>query len=136
MAILRLLVVAIVVIVIGSFVMGYLGGSGYSLRWPTRASPPETYARPRARAAYLGSRAAVATSKVEETISEAALTTKIKAKMTLDDIVKARTINVTTHGTTVTLSGRVESKAEHDRAMSLARETDGVTEVIDDLRTR
>ena len=54
--------------------------------------------------------------------------------MALDDAVKARAINVTTRGTTVTLSGTVESKAEHDRAMALARETDGVTQVIDDLR--
>ena len=54
--------------------------------------------------------------------------------MALDDAVKARAINVTTRGTTVTLSGIVESKAEHDRAMALARETDGVTQVIDDLR--
>ena len=48
--------------------------------------------------------------------------------------VKARAINVTTRGTTVTLTGTVESKGEHDRAMALARETDGVTQVIDDLR--
>ena len=54
--------------------------------------------------------------------------------MALDDAVKARAINVTTRGTTVTLSGTVESKVEHDRAMALARETDGVTQVIDDLR--
>ena len=47
--------------------------------------------------------------------------------MALDDSVKARAINVTTHGTTVTLSGTVDSNAERDRAMALARETDGVT---------
>jgi hyperosmotically inducible protein len=58
----------------------------------------------------------------------------IKAKMALDDAVKARGITVTTRGTTVTLSGVVESKAEHDRAMALARETEGVTQVIDDLK--
>jgi osmotically-inducible protein OsmY len=54
--------------------------------------------------------------------------------MALDDSVKARSINVTTRGSTVTLSGIVESKAEHDRAMALARETEGVTQVIDDLK--
>jgi len=48
----------------------------------------------------------------------------------------ARDINVTTHDTTVTLSGTVDSKAEHDRAMSLAHETAGVTKVIDDLHSR
>jgi osmotically-inducible protein OsmY len=56
--------------------------------------------------------------------------------MTLDDLVKARTIDVTTQGTTVTLRGTVESKAERDRAVALARETDGVTRVIDELQMR
>jgi osmotically-inducible protein OsmY len=35
----------------------------------------------------------------------------------------------------VTLSGNVASKAERVRAVELARETAGVTRVIDDLRT-
>jgi hypothetical protein len=68
------------------------------------------------------------------TLEEAALTTKIKAKMALDDVVKARSIDVTTRGTTVTLSGVVESKAEHDRALALARETEGVKDVIDNMK--
>jgi osmotically-inducible protein OsmY len=41
---------------------------------------------------------------------------------------------VTTRGTTVTLSGVVESKAEHDRALALARETEGVKDVIDNMK--
>jgi osmotically-inducible protein OsmY len=92
--------------------------------------------RARERGAEIGEKAAIAASKVEETLDEAALTAKIKAKMALDDLVKARDINVTTHDTTVTLSGTVDSKAEHDRAMSLAHETAGVTKVIDDLHSR
>ena len=66
-------------------------------------------------------------------VSEAALTTKIKAKMALDDSVKARSIDVTTNGTTVTLTGAVRSQAEHDRAVALARETVGITNVVDRL---
>jgi osmotically-inducible protein OsmY len=54
--------------------------------------------------------------------------------MALDDVVKARSIDVTTRGTTVTLSGVVESKAEHDRALALARETEGVKDVIDNMK--
>ena len=54
--------------------------------------------------------------------------------MALDDLVKARTIDVTTtHGVT-TLSGHVTSAAERERALSLARETEGVERVIDRLR--
>ena len=61
---------------------------------------------------------------------------KIKAKMALDDAVNARAIDVSTHGTTVTLQGSVRSTAEHDRALALARETAGVTQVIDQLGVR
>jgi hyperosmotically inducible protein len=136
MSILRFLLVAVVIIVLGAVVMGYLAGQRATLSAPQRAETSDTVAHARERGAELGERAAVATAKVEETINEASLSAKIKAKMALDDLVKARAINVTTHDTTVTLSGVVESRAEHDRAMSLARETAGVTQVVDDLHTR
>jgi hyperosmotically inducible protein len=136
MSILRFLLVALVIVVLGAVVMGYLAGQRVTLSAPQRADTSETVARARERGAEIGQRAAVATEKVQESLNEAALSAKIKAKMALDDMVKARAINVTTRATTVTLSGVVESKAEHDRAMSLARETDGVTQVIDDLHTR
>jgi osmotically-inducible protein OsmY len=136
MSILRFLLVALIVIVLGAVAMGYLAGQRATLSAPQRVDSSETVARARERGAEIGERAAVATAKVEETINEAALSAKIKAKMALDDQVKARAINVTTHGTTVTLSGVVESKMEHDRAVALARETDGVTQVVDDLHTK
>lgn len=88
----------------------------------------------RERGAELGERAAVAAEKVKETAAEAAVTTKIKAKMALDDSVKARRIDVSTTGSTVTVSGTVGSSAERERALALARETNGVTRVIDDLK--
>jgi hyperosmotically inducible protein len=103
---------------------------------PERADTSDAVERARQSGAEIGERAAIATTKVEQTLSEAGLTAKIKAKMTLDDLVKARTIDVTTQGTTVTLTGTVESKAERDRAVSLARETDGVTRVVDELTMR
>jgi osmotically-inducible protein OsmY len=49
-------------------------------------------------------------------------------------VVKARAIDVTTNGTTVTLRGTVSSRDEHDRAVALARETIGVSRVVDELR--
>ena len=88
----------------------------------------------RERAAELGEKAAVATQKIQETVSEAGLTTKIKAKMALDDTLKSRTIDVSTEGTTVTVSGTVPTVAAHDRAISLARETAGISVVIDHLK--
>jgi hyperosmotically inducible protein len=70
---------------------------------------------------------------MKQTLDEASLTAKIKAKMALDDSVKARAIDVTTSGTTVTLGGHVSSAAEHERAVALARETAGVSAVVDHL---
>jgi hyperosmotically inducible protein len=140
LTILRLLIVVVLLLIVGSFLMTYLGGDRYAFAWPKRTEPQtqtsDTIARARERGAEIGEKAGQAAAKVEETVNEAALSAKIKAKMALDDTVKARAIDVTTHGTTVTLRGTVDSRAERDRAMSLARETAGVTNVVDDLRLR
>jgi osmotically-inducible protein OsmY len=142
MFILRMFVIVLVVVAAGFLLLGYLGGSA----WSRIGAPPsgvetpdssnDSVARARQRGAEIGERAAEATQKAEETLNEASLTAKIKAKMALDDTVKASAINVTTRGTTVTLSGTVSSQAERNRALSLARETDGVAQVIDDLHIR
>jgi osmotically-inducible protein OsmY len=136
MSILRLLLAVVLIVVISAVAMGYLSNRNapHAVNLPDRAQTAETVARAREGAAEIGEKAGVAASTVGATLEEAALTTKIKAKMALDDVVKARSIDVTTRGTTVTLSGVVESKAEHDRAMALARETEGVTDVIDDMK--
>ena len=89
--------------------------------------------RARERGAELGEKAAIATEKIRDSAREASITAKIKAKMALDDSVKSRAIDVTTDGATVTLSGTVRSSAEHARALALARETAGVSKVIDRL---
>jgi len=88
----------------------------------------------RERGAEVGEKVAVAAAKVKESAAEAALTSKIKAKMVLDDNIRARAIDVTTDGATVTLSGTVRSVDEHDRAVRLARETAGVVQIVDHLR--
>src|SRR6266550_8885923 len=65
--------------------------------------------------------------------SDAGITTAVKAKMAADDTVKASEINVDTHNRVVTLNGTVGSQAEKERAMLIARNTNGVTSVVDDL---
>ena len=84
--------------------------------------------------ADVGEKTAAAAEKVRDATHDATITTKIKAKMALDELVKARRIEVSTDGSTVTLSGITGSVAEHDRAIALARETDGVTQVMDRLK--
>src|SRR5262245_41884487 len=90
----------------------------------------------RQRGAEIGEKAAIATAKVQETIDEAGITGKIKAKLALDDYVKARSINVTTNGTVVTLTGQVKSASERQRAVTIATETAGVSRVVDHLEIR
>src|SRR5258708_50203 len=80
----------------------------------------------RERGAEVGEKVAIAAAKVKEEAGEAALTSKIKAKMVLDDNIKARAIDVTTDGSTVTLAGTVRSIDQHDPALRLARGTTGV----------
>ena len=69
-------------------------------------------------------------------IDDGRLTTKIKAKMALDDTVKALDLNVDTKDHVVTVMGVVGSEVERQRALALARETEGVKQVIDQLRVR
>src|SRR5262245_16493592 len=124
--------------IVGMFLFGYWTGSTWRPATADKQAPVATTGttdteKARERGAEIGEKTAVAVGKLKETVSEAQLTTKIKAKMALDDLVKARAINVTTTDTTVTLSGTVSSQAEHDRAIALARETNGVTRVVDGL---
>ena len=83
-----------------------------------------------------GEFASKAADKASGTFSDAALTAKIKSKMALDDHVKARAIDVDTSGGVATLSGVVASSDERKRALQLARDTEGITRVVDELEVR
>ena len=65
--------------------------------------------------------------------TDAGITAKVNAKMAADDSVKASEINVDTHNHVVTLNGTVSSPAAKERAVTIARNTAGVTKVVDDL---
>jgi hyperosmotically inducible periplasmic protein len=133
----RAMLVLVLVAVVGVFVFGLMTGTGW--RGPAVASPAPVggtvdIQKARERGAEMGEKVAVATAGVQSALSEAEVTARIKAKMALDEAVKARAIDVTTNGTTVTLTGTVGTRAERDRALALARETAGVTQVVDGLR--
>jgi hypothetical protein len=92
--------------------------------------------RTREAGARVGESVAAAGETLAGEVNDASLTAKIKAKMALDDAIKARSIDVTTEGSTVTLSGSVRSIAERERAVTLTRETEGVRQVIDRLQVQ
>ena len=136
--VIRLILLLVLVVAAAFFLFGYWANGAFrSTPAVTEIKTPriDTTAA-RERGAELGEKVAVAAARVGETLEEGSLTAKIKAKMVLDDLVKARDINVTTSGTTVTLTGTVHSETERARATALARETEGVTKVVDHLTVR
>ena len=136
----RAIVLSLLVVLVAIVAYSYVTGTAWS-RFPPGNRPSgvgtsgtATVETARERGAEMGERVAIAAAKVKETAGEAALTSKIKAKMVLDDNIRSRGIDVSTNDSTVTLSGTVRSVDEHDRAMRLASETVGVTRVVDLLR--
>jgi osmotically-inducible protein OsmY len=133
---LKMILVLVVVVAAAFYLFGYWTGGSFQsapAAEPDRTSRTVDVQAAREKGAEIGEKAAKAAVLVGESIEEGGLTAKIKAKMILDDLVKARAINVSTNGSTVTVSGTVHSQEERDRAIQLARETDGVTRVIDQL---
>lgn len=138
--IIRSVLILVLVVVVAVVLLGVWTGSSW--RTDERDLTPAVGTggvdtqRAREIGADVAEKAAMASQQVKEESHDAAITTKIKAKMALDDLVKARSIHVTTEGSTVTLTGSVGSAAEHDRAVALARETAGVANVVDRLVIR
>jgi hypothetical protein len=135
-ALLRVVVVVVVLVAAAAFFFGYRWADGDAVDVVDR--PVGTVgdidtSRAREAGAEIGERVAAGASTAERAVADASLTTKIKSKMALDDYVKAIDIDVDTRGTIVTLTGRVGSETERQRALQLARETEGVTEVVDRL---
>jgi hyperosmotically inducible periplasmic protein len=109
------------------------GTVSHTVRDGVRNAARERGAEVRERAAA-GVRDGVDTA--EHAMSTITLTSKIKAKMALDDVVRASDIDVDVDEGIVTLTGDVASKDEQRRAVRIATETDGVTEVVNRLKTR
>jgi hyperosmotically inducible protein len=136
-ALLRLILVLVILVGAAAFFLGWWGGhrlipgSGSTATIGTAGHANVEKARDAG--AAVGEKTAEAADKAGKLLADGALTAKIKSKMALDDTVRSRSIDVSTTDHVVTLSGNVRSASEHDRAVSLARETSGVTRVIDHL---
>ena len=134
---LKVLLVVIILIAIGAFFMGRRSNSREILPdSPVSASGPVDTDKARDTGAKVGEATANAINQTKDQLASASITARIKSKMVLDDVVKARNINVDTDGSVVTLTGVVGSEAERRRAVQLAKETEGVTSVVDHLDVR
>jgi osmotically-inducible protein OsmY len=127
------LILFVIVIAAAAFFLGWWGSSHARPTDQIGTAGHVDSSRAEQVGAELGAKTAEAANKAGEILSDGALTAKIKSKMALDDTIRARTIDVSTTDHVVTVSGTVGSQSEHDRAIQLARETNGVTQVIDRL---
>jgi osmotically-inducible protein OsmY len=131
-ALFKLLVLVIVLVAVGGFVLGWWGAGAPLPDRDAVATAGQTGAERAKRAGQeISQKTAEAAKTAQEALSDGALTAKIKAKMALDDRVKALDLNVDTVDRVVTVTGKVRTNAERERALTLARETDGVRQVVD-----
>jgi hyperosmotically inducible protein len=136
-ALLRLTLLVILVVGVAAFFFGYRWGThpddAPRPAATTGTKPTIDTSRAREAGAEIGAVVANGANEAQRAAENGAITAKIKAKMALDDHVKAANIDIDTAGSVVTLTGRVGSDEERRRAVQLARETDGVTSVVDHL---
>jgi BON domain len=145
-ALMRVILVVVIVVAAAAFFLGYRWGGGRNQA--TTAQPPARQetpvgtrgdrvdtARQRARAAgaEIGEKVAVGAQKAGETLDEAGLTAKVKSNIALDDTLDGSRVAVSTNDNRVTLTGTVINEVQHRRALDLARETEGVSSVVDHL---
>jgi osmotically-inducible protein OsmY len=71
-----------------------------------------------------------------EYFDDSVITSKINALMVNDPNLKAREINVDTYKGVVQLSGFVSTRAESEKAVSIARSVRGVKSVKNDIRLK
>lgn len=71
-----------------------------------------------------------------EYIDDAAITAKVKGSFVRDDTVKALDVQVETFKGVVQLSGFVDSSMQRDRAEEIARATNGVREVTNNIQLK
>lgn len=76
------------------------------------------------------------TEATGEYVDDAVITTKVKTAVMNTPGLKSSEINVETFKGRVQLSGFVNSKADIDQAMSIARDVEGVKSVANDMRLK
>lgn len=75
------------------------------------------------------------TDSAVQSVDDAAITAAIKAKLIADDELKAIDINVDTAGGVVTMTGVAPTASAMERATTIAKSVDGVTDVKNQLTT-
>ena len=125
-ALFKLGLLGIAVVVVGGFLMGWL---------PTENLDRDAIEeRVGTAGAVVKERAGDAAVQAKHVLEDGALTAKIKSKITLDDTLEGVSLNIDTVAGVTTVNGTVRTEAQRQRVLQLARETKGVTKVIDNLK--
>lgn len=87
-------------------------------------------------ASFLGCASTSTKEGTGEYFDDSVITAKVKAEIFKDESLKSSEINVETFKGVVQLSGFVNSQADIDRAVEIARNVKGVTSVKNDMRVK
>lgn len=90
----------------------------------------------RATAESTGQKIDTSINKVGNFMDDSAITAKVKAALVDSESIRSTDISVKTEGKIVTLSGFVESQAQAEEAVTVAKGVEGVASVSDKLHVR
>lgn len=111
-------------------VAGSLMAPGALYAWGTNKTQTNESSHDTAQTSQMPSKSANA----REAVSDATITTKVKAELAKEKAVSATRIHVDTDNGVVKLSGTARSQQEADRAASIAKGTKGVVSVDNNIQ--
>ena len=141
-ALIRLIVIVVVLAAAAAFFLGYRlsDWTDHANRTEplisTSGTTTESADRARQTESKIGDEVAVGAERAKAALEETRLTAKVKSKIALDDTLKGTRVEIHTTGTSVTASGHVATRTQRERVLQLARETQGVTDVVDKIEVR
>jgi hyperosmotically inducible periplasmic protein len=114
-------------------VKGEVKGTAGRAAEKTKEGAKEVGEKTKAGAEKVGEKTKEGLSKTGEVITDAWITSRVHSKFVGEDLLKDSDINVDTNNHVVTLRGTVMSAAAKARAISEAKEVEGVRSVVDHL---
>ncbi|MBQ5939724.1 MULTISPECIES: BON domain-containing protein [unclassified Massilia] len=120
----------------GNMTAGAAAGAGATLGERTREALHNVKEKTKDAFTRADDKAENAADRAGRATSDAAITSKVKASLVAEKDLSGMDINVDTEKGVVMLSGFVESKAEADKAVRVAKGVDGVSKVKSTLKVK
>ena len=110
-----------------------LGSAAKTAGQKTKSAAKTAGEKTKSAAETAGEKTENGVNKAGQVVNDAWITTKVHSRFTGEDLLKGSDIDVDTNEHVVTLKGTVPTSAARTRALEIARTTDGVTKVVDQL---